>query len=74
MNYSPPSETNWVSVGHFYEWYAEAYNEGFLAAALGGKETDNPHKESGYERDGTLEDELNYHWYSGFWDYYYDED
>lgn len=50
--------------------FKEQYDEGFKHSMQGGKESDNPYKPSGHERDTTFEDERHYQWYSGFWDGY----
>lgn len=55
--------------GSFFESYAESYTAGYNAAKNGGKESDNPHKESGHPRDTTYDDELHYWWSSGFNDF-----
>lgn len=51
------------------DYFEEAYNEGYQAAKDGKSEDDNPYPPSGHERETTFKDELNYHWYQGFWDY-----
>ena len=45
------------------------YTEGYDAAIAGKTLDDNPHKESGHERDTTFEDEAHFRWYQGWCDY-----
>jgi len=67
MAYCPPSKDDWYYTHPFRDRYAEAYQEGWVAArsAL----HDNPYKPSGYERDSTYDDELHYWWYKGHSDW-----
>lgn len=67
--FEPPSETNWCYTHTFHEIYAQEYAAGYKGAQEGLSLEDNPNKESGHERDTTLEDELHYWWYKGFTDY-----
>lgn len=48
------------------EWTElNAYYAGFVCGYNGGKDSENPYKPSGHERDTTYEDQLHFRWYVG---------
>lgn len=67
--FDPPQEDKWYSTDFFDESYVEEYKKGYEHHQNGGRESDNPHRPSGHERDTTYEDELHYWWYKGFNDF-----
>lgn len=54
----------WIFSDSFKEMYDRGYNE-----AREGKEYNEPYEYSGHERDTTYNDQLNYWYYSGYYDY-----
>lgn len=55
------------------KYMAEAFKENYdlgYNAAKDGKKYKNPHKPSGHERDTTYDDEMNFWYYCGYYDFF----
>jgi len=66
--FNPPTEDNWHKTGKCSEYFTKAYELGYLDASKGFTFT-YPYKHSNHERDTTFEDECNFWYYSGYYDW-----
>ena len=68
--YNPPTVKKYPHIHpSIVRDYKDAYDAGYNDAK-NGVEYKEPHEPSNHERDTTYNDELNYHHYSGYYDYY----